>query len=81
MANFREDEDIINSSERTLERFQRIKLPTLQNSPKLNPEVTKSRIENFTCPACKETLKEVVSVNGRVRGWCGNTHTYVSKEM
>ena len=39
--------------------------------------VVLSRVKDFTCPACGKLLSEVVSINGKVRGWCGVKHEYV----
>ena len=77
MVRLREDEDTINFSERIFERRQGAQLPKLQNSPEVDSKVTITRIENFTCPACKEVCGTSIAVNGWIRGWCGNTHTYV----
>lgn len=81
MVRLREDADTINFSERILERSQGALLPKLQKAPELDSKVTIARIENFICPACKEVLEEVVTINGKVRGWCGNTHTYVEVKV
>jgi len=35
------------------------------------------KVKDFTCPACKEVLAEAVTINGKVRGWCGVKHQYV----
>jgi hypothetical protein len=29
-----------------------------------------TRIENFICPACGETMKQVAATDGVVKGWC-----------
>jgi hypothetical protein len=75
------DAETVTSTERILERSQGPQQLRGINAPELNPEVTITRIKNFICPACKEVIPEVVSVNGRVQGWCGNTHTYIREEM
>jgi len=75
------NEETVASTEGILERSQNIKSPKLPNIPKRESKVTIARIQNFTCPACQELLKEAISINGKVRGWCGNTHTYITKEV
>ena len=32
--------------------------------------VRKTRIDNFVCPACGEVIRQVVAVDGVVKGWC-----------
>jgi len=76
-----EREETVTSREGILERSSRTSLLKSPNIPKLDSQVTTKRVENFTCPACKEALKEAITVNGRVKGWCGNTHTYINQEV
>lgn len=32
--------------------------------------IKKAKIDNFVCPACGEVIKQVVAVDGVVKGWC-----------
>ena len=32
--------------------------------------VRKTRIDNFVCPACGEVIRQVIAVDGVVKGWC-----------
>lgn len=32
--------------------------------------VETTRINNFVCPGCGETMKQVVAIDGVVKGWC-----------
>ena len=72
------NEETVASTEGILERSQRIKPPQFSNIPQLDSKVSIKIIQNFTCPACKELLEEAITINGKVMGWCGNTHSYVS---
>lgn len=82
MARFLSDPDTVSNSERTLERLTGTHLPKPPNKVHPDPKpVTLGRTQNFTCPACMEVLKEAISINGRIQGWCGTTHTYIKKEV
>lgn len=72
------DEDTVSNSERVLERLTSKPIPN--NIPEAKPVVI-GRVQNFTCPGCQEVIPEVLTINGRVRGWCGKAHTYISKEV
>lgn len=33
-------------------------------------DVEVTRVDNFVCPACGEVIKQVVAMDGVVKGWC-----------
>jgi len=70
--------DTVDTAEKVLERTWEGKMVSLQRAPSPSGEVVTTRVQNFACPACTETLPEAVAVNGRVRGWCGNKHVLVN---
>ena len=39
--------------------------------------VETKRIDNFVCPACGEVMRQVVAIDGVVKGWCRS----VNKEI
>lgn len=49
----------------------------LKRLPDIGGPVVMSRVKNFICPVCGEILKEAVTTNGKVKGWCGVKHQYV----
>lgn len=81
MARFPSEPETIKSSEKALERLMEGQPKPLKPKDKPSEPIRMGSLQNFQCPACKETLGEVVTINNRVRGWCGNTHTYVNQEV
>lgn len=62
-------------------KFELSHMQKLSEMVKISPirsEVTMEKIKNFICPACKETLTEVVFINGKIRGWCGIKGIFVN---
>jgi len=74
------EQSTVNSTEKKLERSQETKAPRFHKLPDMKP-VTTARIQNFTCPGCKELLPEVTSINSRVQGWCGRSHTFINQKI
>jgi len=74
----RSGEETVAASEKNSEKRQGKSSGSFPNRPELPSKVEVGRVSNFTCPACQEVLPEAVTINGKVSGWCGNTHTYIS---
>lgn len=74
----RSDGETVAATERNKERLQESKSPNGFTAPKLSSQVIVKTIKNFTCPACKVVLSEAVAINGKVTGWCGNSHIRIS---
>jgi len=74
------EHDTVDLSEKAYERSSEAKAPKPQKLPDMRP-VTIQKVENFTCPGCQETLSEVVSVNSKVQGWCGRSHSYINQKV
>ena len=72
------DHDTVAAAEETLERTFEGKMAPLRKAIDTTGRAVFTRVPNFTCPACTETLPEAVAVNRRVRGWCGNKHVLVN---
>jgi protein-disulfide isomerase len=72
--------DTVSATEKKYERIASVHSPKLSNASGTPKKVAIGRVENFTCPACNQNLEEAISINGRVKGWCGTTHTLINVE-
>lgn len=74
----RSSEETVAATEKNTERHQASNSPSKLPKPEPLGEVVIKKVRNFTCPACKVVLSEAVAINGKVTGWCGNTHVRIS---
>lgn len=44
-------------------------------------EVKITRIDNFTCPACGEIIRQVAARDGIVKGWCPHAKVEINVDM
>jgi hypothetical protein len=73
-----EHEETVISTEDIVERARSLNPFKFTKIPELNSKVTAKITKDFTCPACHQLLQNAISTNGKVSGWCGNSHEYVS---
>lgn len=69
--------DTVKSTEKKEESSPMANSIKFRRLPDIVGPVVMGRVKNFTCPVCGEILKEAVTTNGKVQGWCTVKHQYI----
>jgi len=69
--------DTVKSTEKKEEASPILSNSKFKKLPDFGGPTSKGIGRNFTCTACGEVLDEVVTTNGKVKGWCGVKHQLI----
>jgi hypothetical protein len=76
------EDNTVNRPERNEELRRQPGRTGLTPTQDIDPNKYKTgRAFNYTCPKCGKLLPEVITMGGKVRGWCGVTHQYVEDKV